>query len=297
MKIAIITHKEIAWPTVPYHFPLLVGAYKNRSRIKNAPSTISYDDTEENISTLNNIYNELTGHYWMWKNIKDEDYYGLCHYRRYFNFNNHTNRYPRIGKALLSSRRNSLNSWTAEMIMAKINDCDIVVAREEPGASSEYPSLKAKFEKEEEEIFNMWVDCVKDLCPEYLPYVDRYVSQKQEHMFNAFIMKHQFFEEYSRWLFDILFLFEKKIRERFGDDDIERMCGYIGEHLLNVYLIYKKDTSDVRIKVMQMIMFYNTDSTPSLSNRIKAYGNSLFTLLFPYGSRARDFIKFKFIKK
>ena len=43
------------------------------------------DNDGENISELNPMYCELTAQYWAWKNL-DADYYGFCHYRRYFNF-------------------------------------------------------------------------------------------------------------------------------------------------------------------------------------------------------------------
>ena len=41
------------------------------------------DDTGDNISAKNCYYSELTGLYWVWKNVKDPDYVGVCHYRRY----------------------------------------------------------------------------------------------------------------------------------------------------------------------------------------------------------------------
>ena len=43
------------------------------------------DNEEENISSKNKSYCELTTQYWAWKNV-DADYYGFCLYRRFFSF-------------------------------------------------------------------------------------------------------------------------------------------------------------------------------------------------------------------
>lgn len=45
------------------------------------------DNTGDNISELRINFNELTVQYWAWKNV-EADYYGLCHYRRYFALQN-----------------------------------------------------------------------------------------------------------------------------------------------------------------------------------------------------------------
>ena len=44
------------------------------------------DNEGANISSKNKSYCELTTQYWAWKNV-DADYYGFCHYRRFFSFN------------------------------------------------------------------------------------------------------------------------------------------------------------------------------------------------------------------
>lgn len=42
------------------------------------------DNIGDNISKLNEYYNEMTSLYWIWKNYKLPDYAGLCHYRLFF---------------------------------------------------------------------------------------------------------------------------------------------------------------------------------------------------------------------
>ena len=65
----------------PLYIPVRCGAvYDEREGV-----TMLGDDTGDNISEKRESFCELTVQYWAWKNIK-ADYYGLCHYRRYFSF-------------------------------------------------------------------------------------------------------------------------------------------------------------------------------------------------------------------
>ena len=79
MKIQIfaMTHKTFDPPPDPLYVSLQVGHATHED--------LGYlaDDTGDNISAKNCYYSELTGLYWVWKNVKDLDYVGVCHYRRY----------------------------------------------------------------------------------------------------------------------------------------------------------------------------------------------------------------------
>ena len=78
IKICIATQKKYRLPDDDIYIPIQVGA----KVIDNNTGYVK-DDTGISISEKNPYFCELTGLYWIWKNI-DADYYGLVHYRRYF---------------------------------------------------------------------------------------------------------------------------------------------------------------------------------------------------------------------
>ena len=53
------------------------------------------DDTKDNISEKRLSFNEFTVQYWAWKNY-ESDYYGLCHYHRYYSFADKRYKEPRF---------------------------------------------------------------------------------------------------------------------------------------------------------------------------------------------------------
>ena len=82
-KIIVCAHKKDFVMNNELYIPLQVG--KSVSKIDLG---FLGDDTGDNISAKNPYFCELTGLYWAWKNLKDVDYIGLAHYRRYFDFMN-----------------------------------------------------------------------------------------------------------------------------------------------------------------------------------------------------------------
>ena len=64
--------------------PLFVNVIAGADyQTKPIPEGMTPDNTGDNISLKNRCYCELTTQYWAWKNA-DADYYGFCHYRRFF---------------------------------------------------------------------------------------------------------------------------------------------------------------------------------------------------------------------
>ena len=81
-KMLVCCHKpDPAIRTEEPYLPLQVGK-ANHPELDLGFAT---DNTGDNISERNEGWSELTGMYWGWKNVRDVDYLGVCHYRRYFN--------------------------------------------------------------------------------------------------------------------------------------------------------------------------------------------------------------------
>lgn len=78
-------------------------------------------------------------------------------------------------------------------------------------------------------------EIVFEKFPEYIFEFDKFISQNKISPCNMFIAKKDIFDEYSKWLFEILFEVEKKI-EISTDTYKARVFGFMGEYLLNVYL-------------------------------------------------------------
>ena len=78
IKIIIATHKKYWMPQDDMYLPIHVGAEG-----KTLDLGYQKDNVGENISKKNANYCELTGLYWVWKNL-DADFMGLAHYRRHY---------------------------------------------------------------------------------------------------------------------------------------------------------------------------------------------------------------------
>ena len=79
--------------------------------------------------------------------------------------------------------------------------------------------------------------------PDYLKAFDRQMKKRSLHIYNMFVMRYDLFCDYCSFLFDVLNKTEKKL------GDIDRLYGYIGERLLDVYL----ENKGIRYKEVKVI--------------------------------------------
>ena len=76
--------------------------------------------------------------------------------------------------------------------------------------------------------------------PEYSSSFNHVMNSKYEYGFNMLITKKDILDEYSKWLFDILFTLEDKIDITEYDEYQQRIYGFLSERLLNVWIQHKK---------------------------------------------------------
>lgn len=188
------------------------------------------DNTDDNISEKNSSYCELTALYWAWKNLKDVDYVGLCHYRRYLDFKSK-------GKSVRIIEPEDIN--TLEDLQPDLSDL------------SNDEVILPTFWYSRTTIWNSFCEYViaQDLyilykviekySPSYLIAFEKYLLGNKRTGYNMFIMSKSNFDKYCEWLFMILSKVEAAVKLH---DYISytRLFGYLGEILLPVYCMANK---------------------------------------------------------
>ena len=236
VDIVIATHKKYAMPKNKYYIPLQVGAAINNTQLN-----IKTDNTGKNISEKNLNFCELTGLYWIWKN-SEADYKGLVHYRRHFT----------LKKGYIRPK-NRMNSVLNEAEIKKLTEeYDVILPKKrnyrietlwDHYVHTLYPEPLEKTR-----------EIIKKKYPEYLKEFDNLKTRKSAHMFNMLIAKKEIFDEYSKWLFDILFELEESLKTSKKEYDTfhSRFYGRISELLFDVWL-YTKHPDDLKIKELRVL--------------------------------------------
>lgn len=211
-RMYVMTHKKIAELPDPFYQILHVG--------REGKEDLGYpgDHTGDNISGKNSSYCELTGIYWLWKNVTC-DVIGICHYRRYF-----------VREDKLLGR-----DYIEHMI-------------------EEYPILAPRIGcVQETNIYEQYasVHCAADLdacrtviaeqCAEYLDAYDFAMRSAFLWIGNMWITRKDIFDRYCSWLFPILFEVEKRIDTASYDSYQTRVIGFLAERLFRVWMLLQPE--------------------------------------------------------
>ncbi|MCR5748447.1 MAG: DUF4422 domain-containing protein [Lachnospiraceae bacterium] len=210
-RIYIAAHKPFDAPKIEGYIPLHVG--------RKGKNDLGYigDDTGDNISEKNPSFCELTGLYWIWKNISC-DIVGLCHYRRYF--------------FCEGSEDGYMHTSDAERILKRY---DIITGKSllQPGSC-----LLEQYDKKH--VLSD-VEVVRRIIEKkysgYLKAFDECMSGRLLELGNMMISSKSIFDDYCKWLFDILFAAEEMIDLSGREAYQARAFGFLSERLMHVWIM------------------------------------------------------------
>ena len=208
-------------PEDEIYLPVQVGA-------AGAANDLGYsrDDSGDNISSKNKNYCELTGLYWAWKNL-DADYVGLAHYRRHF--------------TLRKGSDKKILPITGEELKPLLVNYDVLLPRKRNYfIDTTYDQYVHAHHKEDLDTTEA---ILKERYPEYLDAYNKVMKSTSGHRFNMFVMKKDIFDEYCGWLFSVLFELEKRLDISTYSAYDARVFGFVGERLLDVWLMTNKVNS------------------------------------------------------
>ncbi len=254
IKIFISMHEFCYVPQNNLFAPIQVGTALTDERYEN----MFHDDEGENISKKNKMYCELTAQYWAWKNMPDLDYYGFFHYRRYLSFNPiQMEHYENI------VYMDYCNEEAVERLMLKedimrnlISEYDIIYPQENPiGGDTIYEHWCKHLEKKD---IDTLVQVIVEKYPEFYDLAREVFNSKQAIHCNMFIMKKEYFMQYSEWLFDILKECETRID--FSDYTTEKLrtLGHMAERLCAIYGKYL-EKQGAKVCYVQRVQFKNNE--------------------------------------
>lgn len=207
--VFVATHVAFHPPADPIYVPLHVGRY--------GKTDLGYlgDDTGENISDLNFLYGELTGLYWIWQNVHEFDYVGLCHYRRYF----------------INDARRELRE---EEYLNLLQEYDAIVPKHAECTPNYYGHFGRAHNIHDLDAVGR---ALKRSYPEYADAYDRAMANDIFYGGNLVVTSMPILKAYAEWLFTIFLEAGDEIDVSGYDDYHKRVYGFLSEQMFYVYAI------------------------------------------------------------
>lgn len=245
------THKPDKVYQDDIYTPIHVG--RAVSKYKEEMAEIIGDDTGDNISEKNPFYCELTACYWAWKNLKNIEYVGLCHYRRYFE-----------ERITVKNIDHLLNS-----------NYDIIL----PSAIHLPATLFYKFKGLTDEDRVIFFKVMEEFYPEYYETaVDYIMNGNKDYAFNMFFCSWKIFSQMMEFVFGFLSCTEKYVKLQPYTNG-RRIFGYFSEYLIPIFCLKHR----LRIKEVPIISMLQSEKPNYLvrkKNVLKRIINSFRAFIF-----------------
>ena len=220
------------------------------------------DDTGVSMSEKNAFFSELTGIYWVWKNTR-QDITGSCHYRRYFTgqsepFDLKLKRILYFLAGLNKKRcgliytanvsRFQKRILTAREIVELFHTYDAIL----PQRRKFRYSVKRHYERYHHSGDLKRIRKILEVkYPDYLDSFDKIMNGRRLYANNMFILPDVHFQKFMKWWFSVLFDFEKSLQTEDYQGYQQRIFGFIGERLLNVWFLHEQ----LKVKELPVIYF------------------------------------------
>lgn len=270
------------------------AVYKKNKWNKN----IIGDNTGDNISELRMNFNELTVQYWVWKNV-EADYYGLCHYRRYFALQNendgHINEQNQIYLPFFTKNIAEKYALDSEEKLKKLcQEYDLIIPK-----PADVKTIKA-FGKQQNDVLELWqahtgyffdkgcielmLKTIKKIKPQYYQCAVDYFKQDKHRGYNCYLMRKDLFFELCDFQFSVLIDMYETIKDTEMLKQYPRTLGYMGEILYGIYINTLLD-KNLRQKEIRLLLVGNVRVNNTFMQKLivflKLYGKIIVIKYFP----------------
>lgn len=265
IKILVSCHKPIALPRSEAFLPMHVGAAQAVFPLAGTQP----DDTGDNISERNFTYCELTAQYWAWKNL-EADYYGMCHYRRFFYFGEKrqvANDHGQIEVDRLSPE--TLEEYLlddAALIEQTAQRYDMITpcywdVRNVPTPDSPKKTIREHMRAYgliDDAGFDLLLEIAQRVQPNYFDDIVAYLDGCRYLGYNCFIMRRELFERLCEYEFSILEEFDQRFDYSQRTATQRRICGFLGEILFSAFANHVRAEGSWRTAELPMVFFMDT---------------------------------------
>lgn len=273
IKILISCHKETAYIKSDILKPIQLGCELSEERLPD----MLYDNDGDNISALNPMYCELTAQYWAWKNM-NADYYGFCHYRRYFNFSDTIYEEDEYGNVIcpyLEKGAREKYGLDDKRMSDVILQYDIITTTRKDlhTLAGGYRSVIDQYEKAPmlcgKDIHTL-LEIIDEKFPEYSRAAHEHCSGHITSFCNMYILKKEIFFDYCEWMFAVLEEFCKRTDMTHYSAEALRTPGHLSERLFGIYYLFLQENHpEYRKKELQCVFFEKTDPQDILKPAFK----------------------------